>query len=153
MNDYLPKPFTPDDLYKKIFTELDTRSKRNGVVRKELPGRKVTFDLSYLRSISDNNEQFLSEMVQTFVQSIPPVLDEMDDCLRQKNWYRLSRLAHQIKPSFGLMGMGDLRKTVFYIEQNADQKTNLTELSEVTSHFIRDCKGVVSALAREMPSL
>jgi PAS domain S-box-containing protein len=152
MNDYLPKPFTPDDLYRKIFTEVEIKSPRNGVIKKELPPKKVNFDLSYLRSISDNNEQFLSEMMQTFVQSMPPVLAEMSTCLSEKNWYRLSRLAHQVKPSFGLMGMDDLRKTVFYIEQNADQKTNLAELSEVTSRFIEDCHGVVNALAREIPS-
>lgn len=149
MNDYLPKPFTPDDLYAKIFRDLKIKTQRNGNARKNVPSKKAAFDLSYLRSISDNNEQFLNEMVQTFLQSIPPILDEMSRCLTAKNWHRLSRLAHQIKPSFGLMGMDDLRKAVYLIEQNADQKRNLSELVEDTSRFIRDCKEVISTLARQ----
>lgn len=149
MNDYLPKPFTPDDLHAKIFRDLKVKTQRNGTARKEIGSKKAGFDLTYLRSISDNNEQFLDEMVQTFLQSIPPVLSEMSRCLSEKNWHRLSRLAHQIKPSFGLMGMDDLRKAVFVIEQSAADETNLSGLVDGTTQFIRDCKAVIAALAEK----
>jgi hypothetical protein len=61
----------------------------------------------------------------------------------------LSRLAHQIKPSFGLMGMDDLRKAVFVIEQSAADETNLSGLVDGTTQFIRDCKAVIAALAEK----
>lgn len=153
MNDYLPKPFTPDDLYLKIFRDIEIKSGNNGSVRKEWSDAKTGFDLGYLRSVSDNNTEFLHEMVQTFVQSIPPILDEMAGCVTEKNWYRLSRLAHQIKPSFGLMGMEDLRKAVLSIEQNADKQLNLSALSETTSLFIENCTAVVAELKREIKNL
>src|SRR3546814_15391168 len=100
-------------------------------VQKRTAGKKIEaparsgFDLAYLRSISDNNHEFLREMIDTFVQSMPPVLKEMQQSLQDQDWRKLSRLAHQIKPSFRLLGIEALRKTVFYIEQNADQKTDL----------------------------
>ncbi len=151
MNDYLPKPFTPDDLYRKIIRDLKIKIQKNAEPKKEIAPIKPAFDLGYLRSVSDNNEQFLQEMIQTFVQTVPPVLNEMATRLAEKNWHKLSRLAHQIKPSFGLMGMDELRKTSSCIEQNADQKTNLAELTRTVSAFIEDCTNVISALKNEVP--
>ena len=150
MNDYLPKPFTPDDLYRKIFKDLKHKAQKNGVAKKVIPVTKTSFDLGYLRSVSDNNQEFLQEMVQTFVQTIPPVLKEMGDSLAEGNWSRLSRLAHQIKPSFSLMGIDALRKTVSYIEENAGQKTNLPALSRTTEEFIESCRAVIADLEKEI---
>jgi len=150
MNDYLSKPFTPDDLYRKIFHDLKIRTKKNEAVKKASPEKKASFDLAYLRSVSDNNKEFLQEMIQTFVESIPPVLKEMKVCLAEKNWKKLSKLAHQIKPSFSLMGIESLRKTVFFIEENAGEKSNLPELSRTTEEFIQDCTEVIEDLRKEL---
>ena len=151
MNDYLPKPFTPDDLYRKIFRDLTVNSERqNGNPRKIRKESTSSFDLAYLRSVSDNNHEFLQEMIQTFVDSTPPVLKEMQAAATAKNWKKLSRLAHQIKPSFGLMGMDALRKTVFSIEEDADQRKDVDELVSTTHSFIKDCTAVVAALQKEI---
>lgn len=151
MNDYLPKPFTPDDLYRKIFNDLKIKGrKKNGTMKGFIAGKKVYFDLGYLHSVSDNNHEFIQEMIQTFVQSIPPVLKEMDASLSQKEWEKLSRLAHQIKPSFALLGIDSLRKTIFYIEENAHQKTNLSALIPATNKFIQDCAKVIIELKKEI---
>jgi len=149
MNDYLPKPFTPEDLFRKIFRDLKVKKKRNGTLRKE-SDNKAGVDLTYLRSASDNNEEFLREMIQTFVQTIPSVLKEMEACLSNNNWERLSRLAHQIKPTFSLMGIESMRKTVFYIEQNADGTKDLQQLTMTTRAFIEDCNRVIADLRRDI---
>ena len=150
MNDYLPKPFTPNDLYRKIFRDLRVKTKKNGTSNKDISEQKSGFDLAYLRSVSDNNHEFLQEMIQTFVQTMPSLLNEMNHALSEKNWKKLSRLAHQIKPSFGLLGMDALRKTVFYIEENAEQKTNLADVARTTTEFIQDCRAVIKALNKEI---
>lgn len=150
MNDYLPKPFTPDDLYRKIFSDLVRAQTVNGSAIPSGSNGKASFDLTYLRSVSDNNQEFLQEMIQTFVQSIPPVLEDMQASLETKNWKKLSRLAHQIKPSFSLLGMEALRETVFSIEETAQQKTDLTKLATTTQDFINDCSRVINDLRKEI---
>lgn len=150
MNDFLPKPFTPDDLYRKIARDLDIKMQDPLTQKTAVRDKKGSFDLTYLRSVSDNNQEFLQEMIQTFVLSIPPVLAEMKESLTVKNWKKLSRLAHQIKPSFSLMGMESLRKTVLYIEENAGDGSELSGLTRATDSFIRDCSSVIAALKEEL---
>lgn len=148
MNDYLPKPFTPDDLYHKIVLELKIRPKKDG--EQPIPVQAARYDLSYLRSISNNNEEFIEEMMQTFVQTIPGVLDQMRGGLAEKNFELISRLAHQVKPSFTLLGIHDQRQTILFIEENGKAKTNISDLVRVTSQFIGACEQLVIDFTKEI---
>ena len=149
MNDYLPKPFTPDDLHRKIFNDLKIKPSKQPK-EKKVSKKQGAFDFTYLRSISNNNEDFIKEMIQTFVQTIPGILAEMSVCVAEKNWEKLSKLAHQIKPSFTLMGVDELRSTIAFIEENGSQKTNLSELAKVTLNFVENCKDLVKDFADEL---
>jgi PAS domain S-box-containing protein len=150
MNDYLPKPFTPDDLHRKIIEELKIRPNSKAEKKAAAASKPNKFDLTYLRSISNNNEDFVREMMQTFIQSIPGILDEMKKCLAEENWERLSKLAHQIKPSFTLLGVHDLKNTILYIEDNGKRKTNLPELQKISSNFIRVCDDLIEDVAKDI---
>ena len=147
MNDYLPKPFTPEDLQRKIFEDLKIEP---GALSTEFPNRKTSteFDFSYLRSVSGNNEDFVREMIQTFLQTIPPILSDMEKTLTDQDWMRLSRLAHQIKPSFALMGMNELRTKLLQIEESAKTSQNVAELPSLTNRFIIQCEEIMPKLAK-----
>jgi PAS domain S-box-containing protein len=151
MNDYLPKPFTPEDLHRKIVDELKIRSGKHKQDPPKIPTTGSKFDLTYLRSISNDNEDFITEMVQTFIQSMPGTLCEMGACLDEENWERLSKLAHQIKPSFTLLGIHDQRPIILFIEENGKSKTNLTELRKVANEFISTCKILVDEFSASLP--
>jgi PAS domain S-box-containing protein len=149
MDDYLPKPFTPDDLYRKLFKELKLTPKEK-IKKKPSNGEaKKIYNLDYLRSVSGNNEEFIREMVLTFTQTIPPVLEEMAIALKGTDWVRLARLAHQIKPSFILMGLNPLRSSVVFIEENSKYATKLDELPVVVQDFIFQCNAVLPELSKE----
>jgi response regulator RpfG family c-di-GMP phosphodiesterase len=144
MNDYLPKPFTPEDLQRKIFDELKITPLK--ITRPEITSKSPSYDFTYLRNVSGNNEEFIREMVETFIQTIPPVLIQMNDSVSKKDWEKLSNLAHQIKPSLQLMGMSKLRTEVLYIEQSGKTNTNVQELPEATQKFILTCNELIPEL-------
>jgi PAS domain S-box-containing protein len=152
MNDYLPKPFTPDDLHRKIIVELKIKPS-NHEMKKPAAPKAQTFDLTYLKLISNNNEEFIIEMMQTFVQTIPGILNEMQTCLVEKDWTKLSRLAHQIKPSFTLLGIHSLRTSILFIEENGKNKTSLNELQKMTSEFIQSCSHLIKDLTNEIAAI
>ena len=148
MNDYLPKPFTPDDLYRKIFNDLKITPKEK-IKKKSVKTESKLYNLDYLRSVSGNNEEFIREMVLTFTQTIPPALEEMEEALESKHWDKLARVAHQIKPSFTLMGLNPLRNNILFIEENSKANTNLEEIPRVVSDFVRQCNAVLPELVKE----
>jgi PAS domain S-box-containing protein len=149
MNDFLPKPFTPDDLHRKIFNDLKIKPIRI-LKEKKNQTKKTAFDFSYLKNVSNNNEEFIKEMIQTFIQTMPGILRRMEQCLDSRNWSQLSKLAHQVKPSFTLMGIHDLRSTIIFIEENGKTETNLSELTTMTLKFIEACDELVKDFSAEL---
>ena len=149
MNDYLPKPFTPNDLYRKLFQELHIKPRKKEK-RKNPKIKSSAYNLEYLRSVSGNNLEFIREMIATFTQTIPPILKEIEEATAQMDWEKVSKLSHKIKPSFALMGMTALRNTVAEIEEHGREKTNLERLPETISHFVSSCQKVLPELANEI---
>lgn len=155
MNDYLAKPFTPEDLYRKLFKELKIVPQKKNIILEPVEKvskvkKKKLYDLNYLKKVSDNNVEFIKEMVQTFVNSIPEVLQELEEGLAAKDWDRISRLAHKVKPTFTLIGLDDLKVSIVFIEVNAGKKTELEKVEKLTREFIEQCKIVIPELTQEV---
>jgi PAS domain S-box-containing protein len=150
MNDYLPKPFTPEDLYQKLFNELKIRPSAKPKNDHNSKNASNAYNLDYLRSVSGNNAEFIQEMITTFLQTLPSILEEMDRAVHHGNWEKLSRLAHQIKPSFTLMGLDVLRSKILFIEENGKAVTRTDELPAVVADFVQRCKKVMDDLSREV---
>ena len=152
MNDYLPKPFTPDDLYRKLFIDQKISPKHKIKTKVAAQSKPVSqlYNLDYLRSVSGNNEEFIREMVLTFTQTIPPLLMEMRQALTDSDWPKLARHAHQIKPSFTLMGLTELRSNILFIEENSKASTKLDEIPHAVLNFIQQCEVVIPELSREV---
>ncbi|HLT73195.1 MAG TPA: ATP-binding protein [Cyclobacteriaceae bacterium] len=145
MNDYLPKPFAPDDLYRKLFEELKIVP---SVHAKPInpPSGDTFYNLDYLKHISGNNQEFIQEMIQTFVASMPQTTEGMTEAVSKKDWDRLSKLAHQVKPSFTLMGLDRLRDKVALIEEYSKTRRDLHALPQKVAEFMRNCESAVDEL-------
>lgn len=152
MNDFLPKPFTPDDLFRKLFIDLKI-SPRKEFLKKE-PKKKNTvvagYDLNYLRDVSGNNSEFMQEMIQTFISSIPPILDDMAANAMVGNWEKVGSLSHQIKPSFILLGAHLLKEKVLTLEHRSKNKINTPTLKEAVDEFRERCMEVINSLSFEL---
>lgn len=149
MNDYLPKPFAPEDLYQKLVDDLKLRNRISAI---EKP-RKRLYDLNYLRNVSGNNTGFIREMITTFVQSIPNSLKDIQSNVDDDNWINVARIIHQIKPTLTLLGIESLKEKAVFIE-DAGKKGNITpELKHSTHQFITVCKQAVEELRDELKKL
>ena len=79
MNDYLSKPFTPEDLYEMLFEKLKIVPASASELKPASTPKQ--YDLAYLQNILAITREFIKEMLQTFVQSIPASLSEMEEAL------------------------------------------------------------------------
>jgi PAS domain S-box-containing protein len=153
MNDYLPKPFTPEDLYRKLFKDLKIRPSHKNLKTDPKTAYATAYNLQYLRSVSGNNAEFIREMITTFLHTLPGILIEMQKATQDHAWEKLSRLAHQIKPSFTLMGLDALRAKILFIEENGKAYTRTDELPNMVKDFVEKCELVIKDLSVEVASI
>ena len=95
-----------------------------------IPESKTLTDLSYLESICDGDENFIVDMVSSFVTDVPQILEEMKALKSKRQWKLIGKLAHKLKPSVQFMGIHSLEETVKAIESDAFHSHNLGKLSD-----------------------
>lgn len=129
MSDCIPKPFTPEDLF-RIFIKY-----YNPEVPKVEPARVESLDLTYLKQVSNNNEDFIREMIVTFLDSMPKSVEEIDSHTTNKDWEALARAVHKIKPSLAMMGLKQTKDLAVDIETIAKTKKGTKTIPEKVSQL------------------
>lgn len=146
MDDCIAKPFTPEDLY---YTLNKHYRKGKGAIKSVVNNTKITFDLSYLRSISNNNEEFIKEMISTFIQTLPLSIEEIQSSVKAGNWETVGRAVHKIKPSITLIGMGDAKSLAVEIETLAKTNQPTERLFQLVDEFCGILQDALEFLKKE----
>ncbi|MBX2893855.1 MAG: response regulator [Cyclobacteriaceae bacterium] len=126
MNDCIIKPFTQDDLFNTLNKHLGrkvTLKKENGIGKAPM---QSLVDLSYLKKMSGNNQDFINEIVDTFLESMPANIEEIKANARNNNWDQVAKVAHKIKPTISLMGIHSLKDKISSLEHEAKLKPGST---------------------------
>jgi len=76
----------------------------------------INYNLSKVYALSDNDPDFVSEIVQLFVSEIPKDLKQMELGIKEKDYKQAYAFAHKIKPSLDLLGMTIAYDEVIQIE-------------------------------------
>ncbi len=151
MNDYLPKPFQPEDLLQIISKYASTISTEEVLAEKEEAASDVTkiTDLSYLQNVSGGDEGFIREMVNTFLENTPNALSEMKDEAAQHKWREVARVAHRIKPSVTFMGIHSLKPIIKRLELFGEEENPETSLPSL----ILEAEAICESAYRELAEL
>lgn len=141
MNDCITKPFTQEDLFQVLTKYLGKKLTLNKKsVEDAVPPNEVSVvDLSYLKNVSNNNEQFIKEIVSAFLESMPTTVSDIKAQLVKKDWVQLAKVLHKIKPTITLMGIHDLKDKIILLERETkngqDEHTIQALASEVNKYL------------------
>jgi hypothetical protein len=149
MNAFLPKPFTPDDLYQKLFYELKIKNSNQPLTNHNIESKEKSYDLHYLNQVSGGNQEFIQEMISTFIQSVPDILNKIEKETDDKNWLKVKALLHQIKPSFVLLGANQIKEEIVSIENLDTNVLPWKEVSQTIYNLLNKCKRIVASLAKQ----
>jgi HPt (histidine-containing phosphotransfer) domain-containing protein len=95
-------------------------------------------DLTFLRSISDNNDQFFKDFLQMFLKNTPTSIQEMKMHYANSEWENLRQAAHKVKPSFNYVGLKNLNLLTAKIEEYAKNNSNLNEIKEMLNEIEKE---------------
>jgi len=123
MNDYLPKPFNPDDLML--------------ILTKWLPGKPYPTNIMFHANSSNtsdplfdkqgflnrimNDQVLATELIHRFLQDAPELIHCIDEYLNEEKLVLASREAHTLKGSSGNLGALKLQKLSSKLEESCKQ--------------------------------
>ncbi len=153
MNDCLTKPFTQEDLLKVLNKYLGSKfNVVQSVNNKASNHRSDRIDFSYLEKVSGNNKDFIREIAEAFIKSIPTSIEELEKSSENENWIELARVAHKIKPSITLLGVHSLKDKIVKLEEEAKLHKNPWQISVLSKEVSSELKETLESLKVQISS-
>ena len=103
-------------------------------------------NLSYLKEISNGNNEFIIELIDLFFKQIPEYQVQLQDFHEKEDWLSIGKIAHKAKSSILMMGLDELASKLKRLEENAKESKNINEYSEIIAKFVRDSNIAIQEL-------
>jgi HPt (histidine-containing phosphotransfer) domain-containing protein len=108
-------------------------------------------DLQYLYDLADGSFDFVEEMIQLFLNSVPQSVEELQTAIANSEWQKVKVIAHRIKPSFGFIGAKEVQERLGQMERNAIempdivfQKKMYEKVAESTKICVEELQSVLA---------
>lgn len=139
MNEYVPKPFKPQELFTKIIALAPQNKSANDL---------SVINLTYLRSVSGGNVEFEKEMINMYLTQVPQDLNAIEHAIASENYKMVSAIAHKLASTFSIMGVNDSAR-LSYLENKNPQPRSKQELQSA----LEELKSVFRKSATEFNNL
>jgi len=125
MNEYLTKPFVPEDLFRKI-EKLTGKSKSESKtifakseVRKIKLPKLSHIDLTNLLQVYNSDPQKIEKILKTFIEHLPELFAKVETAIKGNDLSAVKISAHSLKTSLKYIGAKKQSEIAKYIELNA----------------------------------
>lgn len=152
MNGCLAKPFKEKELLEEIkkVVELNNHTKTNENSNKPEEEEAKSLDLSSLKELSNGDEAFYTDMLQTFLQTTTTGISEMEKLLKEKNYAMIAEHAHKISSPCKHLGANLLYNLLKEIEENCRNNTNLDDVSDLIEKVATEYKTIKELINKEL---
>ena len=155
IDDIIFKPFREIYLYNKLCeiigkkpTEPIFKPEIKNSVRKET-GTKP-YDLSVLHKMSDNNEAFVKQTLEIFVQNSEDAVKELNKALHEKRWRKIGEISHKILPSCRHLEIGTVVPKLLELKSKTLYNENAEGVEKLVEDTIYELDQVTGKLKKEM---
>ncbi len=130
MNSYLTKPFTPDQLRKVLEKTLTLNPNRQVLMQEEgatlsnsvTIEEKETLQSDYLEKVYGHDRKYAADMFGLFLETVPEQFALLKPLIEEQKVDEISKLAHQLKPSFTMVGLPEITQNLLMLEKMAKNK-------------------------------
>ena len=149
MNDYLAKPFKPEDLKNIIEKFLgkgkSQKAKASKQNRSSIPSRY--YDKKAILDRIDGDVDLFKQLIQLFVEEVPRQINHIKQAIREKDADRITLYAHTIKGSAYNIRAMELKQIAFDIEQ-AGKSSNFNLAASKIDTLVDTYEKLYSELSR-----
>jgi PAS domain S-box-containing protein len=137
MDDYIFKPFKPEELYailKKYgnsYKEQNNNEVEELTIKPKIKRVRFNIDLKFLREETLNETSILKLLIELFIKDLEEFVGIVDSELVNKNWTELYKATHKIKPSVAMFGISKLDPIIHALMNIFREEKNLEDVEEL----------------------
>jgi HPt (histidine-containing phosphotransfer) domain-containing protein len=113
-----------------------------------LPPIKL-YDLQLIHKMCRGDEEKIAKMVEVFISQISQTIQEIRTAYSEKDFLRIERLVHKVKPTLTYFGTTSLEKEALHLEDLLLKKSELSELELKILSFNNHTKEVVDKMKND----
>nr|WP_294861034.1 ATP-binding protein [uncultured Fluviicola sp.] len=137
----LTKPVNPEELRRIIYQIYKDRN-----MGTELDEA----DFKSLQKLTNNNDSFYKELLQTFVNSTEKGLIKMQELAQLENWSEISELAHQLAAPFKHFGANNCYTTLKEIERMGKGTVLVHEMQDLLEVFEDQAQHIITQVKEKL---
>lgn len=107
-------------------------------------------DFKSLQKLTDNNESFYRELLQTFVNSTENGLIKMKEHVAEEHWNDASELAHQLAAPFKHFGANNCYTTLKEIERMGKESSVDPSIKELMDVFEEQARHIITQVKEKL---
>ncbi len=151
MNDFVAKPFDPEQLYRKIIgLVLHTASDHSYLAESTSYNYNdgEHLNLAYLNQITNGNATLKSKIIQMLIEETPEELFQLKKFTREKSWKRTRAIAHKMKSGISYLGLANTLNDIKLIEEYAGNEIRLDKIPALVEKVDVACTKAINELVR-----
>ncbi|MBL0103516.1 MAG: response regulator [Bacteroidetes bacterium] len=156
MNDYIVKPYTPEELFSVISKFVKPLPRKEGsstvnphASRFKEPG----MDLDFLEKFTGGDQELTIQLIEIFLKQVPEAIQKINVALMGHDWREVHMAAHKVKSSVAVFELGELKKLITNIEEYARDRNHLEEIPRLFSEFREGIRIAARNLEAELRKL
>ena len=107
------------------------------------------YNLDYLNSISGGDQDFIKDMLETFVTNVPLELNKIKELVASENWHKAGEDAHRFASSLLYLGLDELRTIATKIEDFGIEKINIDQIPGLLNQLEKGCSQLIIELKED----
>jgi len=111
----------------------------------------MLYDLGTLRNLSNNDEASILDMLQTFKRTAPPILERMEEYVRDQKYEAAGREAHKMIPGVSFLGAKQLQDVLVDIEETAKIGKEPENLGTMVADAILKTNELIRCFENDFP--
>ncbi len=153
MNDFITKPFAPNNLLNVIQRYLENAKTRVEQIAIPQNHSSSMLDYARLKQLYGDDKEYAADMIQTFLDDVLPDFVVMDQFINQKDLDNLAQLTHKLKPTLGMVGLSEMEILMNEIDRKAKEEIDIAVLTQLWHNFQRQLEHSIPVLKTELLKL
>ncbi|MFB6455833.1 ATP-binding protein [Chitinophaga sp. Hz27] len=146
MNDYISKPFEPDELYTRILKATGSWVPQENTQTPVKNMQAYNIDFQYLRSKIGLEDHEINDLLVDMQADFPQKLEVLQQAVQSQDWQNAFITAHQLKSCFSLLQHTEAVKLSLSIEMDTQSRENLSSVPHRVGKLVSMYQDILPAL-------